>query len=328
VRATLVSDILFIHPLRSSFVQRDIDILTERYSVKVFKYDKPRHLAPLLLDLMKCRLAFGWFALGYGYPMVKLGLARQRPSILVAGGYDVESIPQLKYGAMRDPTRRRRTTFALTHATRVLAVSRFTMGRVLHWSPLSRVEVLYHGFPLSSGVNASPRYDQVVTVANVSRANWRLKGLETLARVARRMPETSFEIVGRIDEDPRLYAEPVPTNVHFRGWVELPELFELYRTSKVYAQLSYVESFGCALAEAMSTGCLPVATSRGSLPEVVGDVGTLVPYGDVDLTEAAIREQLATKISSRAATRIQDQFPIGSRRRRLHALVDELLSRS
>lgn len=91
----------------------------------------------------------------------------------------------------------------------------------------------------------------------------------------------------------------------------------------VYAQLSAYESFGMALAEAMQCGCVPVVTRRGALPEVVGDAGWYVPYGDPDATAQAIREALnAPDAASRAARhRITDRFPLDRRR---HALVDAL----
>jgi glycosyltransferase involved in cell wall biosynthesis len=91
----------------------------------------------------------------------------------------------------------------------------------------------------------------------------------------------------------------------------------------VYVQLSAYESFGMALAEAMQCGCVPVVTRRGALPEVVGDAGWYVPYGDPDAAARAIREALdAPAAASRAARRrIIDHFPLDKRQ---HALVDAL----
>jgi glycosyltransferase involved in cell wall biosynthesis len=68
-----------------------------------------------------------------------------------------------------------------------------------------------------------------------------------------------------------------------------------------------------------------VATDRGALPEVVGDAGTFVPYGDVEATAEAVRRALDGNGSDVAARRIRDRFPLEARRNRLHAVVDALL---
>ncbi|HEX9430234.1 MAG TPA: glycosyltransferase family 4 protein [Candidatus Bathyarchaeia archaeon] len=319
------TDILVVYPSLSSFIERDIQLLRERYSIATLQYDKRRNRADLLLELRRCRLAFAWFALGYAYPMVRIGMFRGIPTALVAGGYDVESIPELGYGAMTRGVRRQRTRFALANATRVLSVSNFTKGRVLYWCPSANVRVIYHGFPSAPSPQVTKREETVVTVANVRRSTWRLKGLDTFLEVARRIPDASFHIIGRIDEDPGRFGPAIPPNLHVRGWMPHDRLLELFGRSKVYAQLSYVESFGCALAEAMSRGCQPVVTNRGALPEVVGDVTTPVPYGDVDEAEQAVRKGLAREGSTEARDWIDNHFPISDRRRRLYALFQELL---
>jgi glycosyltransferase involved in cell wall biosynthesis len=47
-----------------------------------------------------------------------------------------------------------------------------------------------------------------------------------------------------------------------------------------------------AVLEAMACGCIPIVTDRDALPEVVGDVGFIVPYGDIEKTRDAIRSAL------------------------------------
>ena len=61
------------------------------------------------------------------------------------------------------------------------------------------------------------------------------------------------------------------------------------QAAKVYAQLSYHEGFGVAVAEAMACGCIPVTTDRGSLPEVGGGIGYCVPVDDPTAAAAAFR---------------------------------------
>lgn len=44
----------------------------------------------------------------------------------------------------------------------------------------------------------------------------------------------------------------------------------------------------------MACGCLPVGTLNTSLPEVIGDAGYLVPFGDIPATVNAIRSAMTS----------------------------------
>jgi glycosyltransferase involved in cell wall biosynthesis len=113
--------------------------------------------------------------------------------------------------------------------------------------------------------------------------------------------------------------------VTFRNYVNDAELVEAYRRAKVVVQASYHEGFGCALAEAMSFGCVPVVTRRGALPEVVGDTGYYVEYGDVQALGSAIAKALEDWDKAFAASkRARALFTIDERRKRLFELVETL----
>ena len=58
--------------------------------------------------------------------------------------------------------------------------------------------------------------------------------------------------------------------------------------SKCYVQISDTETFGVAVAEAMSTGTPVVVSRRGALPELVGSLGTYVDHNSVDSIIAGI----------------------------------------
>jgi glycosyltransferase involved in cell wall biosynthesis len=69
----------------------------------------------------------------------------------------------------------------------------------------------------------------------------------------------------------------------------------------VLAFPSHYEGFGLPALEALHAGCPVVASDRGSLPEVVGEAGVLLPPDDIDawsealwqvLTNDAVADQL------------------------------------
>jgi glycosyltransferase involved in cell wall biosynthesis len=80
--------------------------------------------------------------------------------------------------------------------------------------------------------------------------------------------------------------------VRFPGFVPDADLAHLYNRAVVLAQPSLMEGFGLPPVEAMACGTPVVASTAGSLPEVVGDGGTYFDPTDVAAIAAAIRRVL------------------------------------
>jgi glycosyltransferase involved in cell wall biosynthesis len=81
--------------------------------------------------------------------------------------------------------------------------------------------------------------------------------------------------------------------VRFHGFTPAAELPDAYRTVDVVAVPSqetsaWVEQFGRVAVEAMASGVPVIASDSGSLPEVVGDAGILLPPTDIGAWTAAI----------------------------------------
>lgn len=98
--------------------------------------------------------------------------------------------------------------------------------------------------------------------------------------------------------------------VIFTGRLEDDELPIFYRAATLFLFPSHYEGFGLPAVEAMASGTPVVASTGGSLPEVVGDAGMIVPPEDVEGFAAAIhriysdanfRDELVAKGHSRAA---------------------------
>ena len=97
-----------------------------------------------------------------------------------------------------------------------------------------------------------------------------------------------------------LAAQEVPTGgVNFHGYLAKPALAGLMQRAAGFVLPSRVETFGCALIEAMSCGC-PVLTTR------VGGVPAVVPDGDGVFTQID-----ACPVEPDAGQTDQDQDQLG-----------------
>jgi glycosyltransferase involved in cell wall biosynthesis len=70
--------------------------------------------------------------------------------------------------------------------------------------------------------------------------------------------------------------------IRILGSVSLQELVDLYSAAEAFLYPTYYEGFGLPVLEAMACGLPVVASSRSSVPEVVGDAGLLAEPDDHD----------------------------------------------
>ena len=86
--------------------------------------------------------------------------------------------------------------------------------------------------------------------------------------------------------------ELMRTHVRVLGYVSDAERLRLYREASMLVMASVDEGFGLPALEAMTLGVPVVVSSRGSLPEVVGDAGLLADPDDRPAFAAAMRRVL------------------------------------
>ncbi len=267
------------------------------------------------------KVVLQWFALPLAPALAAVML--RRPLVVVAGGYDVAAVPEIGYGRMLGARTRFMGRSVLRLARRVLSVSRYTQAEVARAAPGVRAEVLYHGFEASAFSPARVRVPKVVSVATLRRDYVRRKGLDTFAKASRLLPDVPFVLAGRI-ADQGVAAELLAwggPNLSLAGGLSDAALRELLGHSAVYLQPSIHEAFGCAVAEAMLSGCTPVVSDRGALPEVVGDCGYVIPADDPAQAAAAVRSALVSPRASAARERVERLFSWSARER---GLLDSL----
>lgn len=143
------------------------------------------------------------------------------------------------------------------------------------------------------------RDDLIVACAS---ADVPLKGLIYLIRayaeLLKTRPNLKLKVIGRLREGnttDELRAYGIMDKVEFVGGVTDEEIAEIYNEATIAVSPSVYEGFGFPCGEAMSCGTPVIATTGGSLPEVVGDAGLIVPHSNPPALARAIGEMLDDK---------------------------------
>src|SRR5437879_1742132 len=219
--------VLFLYENEVPFVHSDLTILRERFEVYPLNCSTGVRMSSLLPALARSDLSYSWFALGYAARAVLAGRIMRRPSVVVSGGWDVISMPEISYGAIRTSRGRLRARFVLRCANLVLTFSQWSRASIQALAG-RRAELVYIGVDLERFRPNRVKEDLVVTVGNVTRENFKRKGLETFVRAARQLPDVSFVLVGRhSNPDADELRAQSPANVHFTGWLPAEQLSDL-----------------------------------------------------------------------------------------------------
>ncbi|MCE9650765.1 MAG: glycosyltransferase family 4 protein [Parvibaculum sp.] len=143
------------------------------------------------------------------------------------------------------------------------------------------------------------RDDLIVACAS---ADVPLKGLIYLIRayaeLIKTRPNLKLKVIGRLREGnttDELKAFGILDKVEFVGGVTDEQIAEIYAEATIAISPSVYEGFGFPCGEAMSCGTPVIATTGGSLPEVVGDAGIIVPHSNPPALAKAIGAMLDDK---------------------------------
>jgi glycosyltransferase involved in cell wall biosynthesis len=326
--------ILFLTSSFSSFVEGDLRMLKASYPVREIATgggpagnltQRISLVLAILSGVLRTNIVFAWFAHNHSYLAVRAARLLRKKSLVVVGGYEVAYEPEIGYGALLDPAMAEKVRYIIEDADCILAVSEFSRREILAVAQPRRLEMIYNSVDTLFFSPGGPKENIVLTVCLISTANIWVKGLDTFIDAARHLPEARFVLVGgALDDALDILKQDVPDNVEFTGAVGQDELIGWYRRAKVYCQLSYRESFGVALAEAMSCECVPVVTDRGALPEVADDTGFVVPYADTQATVDAISQALLSDAGPVARKRICELFSREQRRQKLRRIIATL----
>jgi len=321
------SSVLFVYSDLSKFVLADLEMLQKHFKVrplKVTAFLVPRKSKDwiayfrLFKGVLCADLVYFWWADLNAFFAVLFSVLLRKKSIVVIGGYEVAYVPEINYGTLISRVGRLEVKFILNHASKVVAVSESSKKEILNFAKPRKLSLVYNGVDTERFRPAGDKERMVITVGQISRDVIDKKRLDTFVDVSNYFPKVNFVIIGRIlDDSVRQLKSRASQNLEFTGYVSDQSLLRYYQKAQVYCQLSTQESFGVALAEAMSCECVPVVTKRYSLPEIVGETGFYVPYKSPEATAAAVRQALASDKGVRARERIEKYFSFNTREKKL-----------
>jgi len=324
--------ILFVyHKKMVSFIRKDLEILKKQHDVKVVRFSTILDAYAVWKGTLWSNLTFCWFGSLHAFFAVLFSKLSGRKSIVVAGGYDVAHLPDIKYGLFSFWWKRWCPLMVFRYADLILTVSQSTTTETLKNAKADprKIRLLYHGFNSNICIPESNRKKEplVLTVGNVSRSTLTKKGLELFVKCSGLLPEVEFVLVGKWIDDSINYLRLIAaSNMRFLDETDQTALFTLMSRSKVYVQVSRHESFGCALAEAMLCECIPVVTKSAAIPEVVGDCGFFLTDQSPEKLAVLINKALNSdwELGKKARERIENLFPMTKRQNELLGLIEDL----
>ena len=324
--------VLFAYTHLNTFTRIDLEALRERFEVEEYRQPGPLpRVGELIRKLRRCDVVLGWFASWHTLAALNLARPMGKPTVLIIGGFDTASVPEIGYGNQQDPVRRWRARLTIARAGRLVTNSDYLQGEIERnlGIPPERVKVVHHGLADRFGEPGPKPPGRVLSVGVVHRWNLERKGHVAFVEAARELPGAEFVLAGRWEDDAiDLLRSRAGPNVRFTGYLSDEDLDDEFRAARVYVQASWHEGFGLAVAEAMLAGAVPVVTAAGALPEVVGDTGVVVPAVDGLEVAKGVRAalELAPDAGGRARERVLRHFPLEARAEGIRREVEAALA--
>lgn len=346
--------VIYVYPHRSTFIKKDIDLLAEEFQVKECFFDvSSKYLLPLrifqqlfflLWFLPKSKATYCHFA---GYPAllpVLLSKLFRKPCFVIVAGTDAACFPDFRYGNFVRKLQGRITGMSLRFATHILPVheslyfqnySYYKGGEPAqgysYFYPKAKntpYSPVYYGYdPSFFNIESKPprrREKSFITVGNLSEGYmFKRKGYDLLIELAKKRTDINITLVGW-DGIQQL---DVPSNVTLVPFMEQHELVKELNKHQFYFQLSIMEGFPNALAEAMLCGCIPIGSNVSGIPYIVGETGFILNKRELKELNVLIDNviQLNTEelfnLSSEARQRIVDNFSLSRRKEELLKLI-------
>jgi glycosyltransferase involved in cell wall biosynthesis len=346
--------ILYFYAKRSTFIGRDIDMLSQRFEVLEHHFDvRKKYLLPLafirqklfLLRHGSASVATVTHIAGYVSFLPALWTKLFKlPSLIIIAGTDGAKFPAIRYGNFNRRVMGWFTRLSYAMASHLAPVDAslvdvaYTYDSVgaprqgfRHFCPkvTTPYSVVHYGYEAEDWplINLQrPGMSFITVIAGIdSEAIFLRKGVDLILQVAKAVPEANFTLVGASPDNP--YLQQVSPNVVLHPITDRSGLVGLLNSHRFYLQLSLMEGFPNALCEAMLCGCIPIGSNVAAIPFIIGDTGYVLQQKDVNALASLIRRAIADDsiTSDKARENIADRFPASRRFDALAGLIDHIV---
>ena len=332
--------ILYTFPVRTAFIDRDLEMIRPLAEIKPLEFTQSPVKLPFYFILQFFQLL--WFlprtsqylCFFGGYHSVLpvwFGKVFGKKCTIQAGGTDCMNMPEIGYGNFRKKWLRIATVYSFKNCSLILPVAEALVKQdytydskidskqgLLNLIPdlKTPIQVIPNGFDTDFwrdlGKTRKPfSFISVATgTSNPSRAI--VKGYDLIEKLAEHHPDWTFTLVGD-----SAYPSPNP-NVTILGKMKPAELLDLYNSHQFYLQLSTSEGFPNALGEAMASGCVPIGSAVGAIPEIIGDSGIVLYRKEISLLEKELQKLVVSvNLISSGREQIESNFSFSNRKSKL-----------
>lgn len=318
----------------SGFMAVDLELLSSAFDVVRLVYPgRPtvRWVFDCLAATRRCDAAYAFFASEHALVPALVFAARRKAFVLVPAGYDYANVAERRYGlAARGLGWLPRLIGRLADVA--LPISWQTLWEfvalVPSAAPRTRIGYLAVDETRWQDPGVSRDADRVVTLAYVDEEAWSRKGVDRFVELARRDPDREYVLAGRVAPESAHRLADAPSNLVVTGHLSHDELVRLFWSAGVYAQLSWHETFGVAMAEAMLCGCVPLVSDSPALNEVAGQWAVRPehddPAADLDALDRAVKRGAEIERAEMRAD-IAGRFSMDARRELLVDAFDRAL---
>lgn len=345
--------LLYVTPSFQSFVKADLQILEKHFQVRANHYPwKNKQYAPIYFFLQFFAMIpstiwadlivvnFGGY---WAYWPTFFAKIFGKKSVVIVHGTDTAAIPEINYGSLRIPILKKICGVAYSKTDLILPVSDSLIETALTFDPKIKshsqgiktlypdlnpeYKVIYNGLDEDFWfISPEIQKEENSFLTVMSPSQFILKGGDLIVQLAKEFPESKFYFAGIGSDD--LEIETLD-NVKFLGRLSPETLRDIYQKAQFYFQLSSFEGFGCALAEAMLCGCIPIGSNTNHIPKIIGASGFILQKKDLTLATDLVRKALKAEnkdvLAGKAREQIMQNFTLKQREKELVSTLNTLL---
>jgi glycosyltransferase involved in cell wall biosynthesis len=345
----LKEKLIYVYPSKSTFILRDIKMLNNEFDVLENYFDvSNKKKVPikfitqfffLIKNIKNSKGVICHFA-GYSsfLPSI-LSKLFKKPCLIIVAGTDASKFPDFNYGNFTKSFFAYFTGESLRRASHILPVheslyfqnydyydgGKPAQGYSFFYPkaknvPFTPVYYAYDSAVFKIKLNSKRKKNSFITIGNLAdKYCFKRKGYDIILELAAIQKDCIFTIVGT-NEDTNMI---VPENVKLLPYKNQDEIIDLFNEHEFYLQLSIMEGFPNALAEAMLCGCIPIGSNVSGIPYIVKDTGFILKKRDIiKLNEIfnlilELEEEKRKELCILARNRVESEFTIENRKSKI-----------